>query len=331
MGIVFMAGGCQLEKIGWEVESGSIQLSPSYENRSGGTRTIRPAAGGSYIGKVVPARADYYIKCGIFQDSVNACISFKEGTIVHATVLVTYNVDTTLATIKVYQGTTAGLLVGTYTGGPSLLVWHCIEIYCKSDNSAGMITVKLDGVERLALENLDTNNAGTSVIDSVTFGNTTATGPYYDDVVIRDDIWPGVGSVYALVPIGVGANAGFTASAGNPFQCVDEIPPTYTDYISKDASVLNTKHDFALTQLTGTYIAIRAVAVLARAKLDASGTGGVRATAISGATTVNGTAQALTVTDQLLPQIYMAVNPAAGTPVWDKTSINALLAGVETQ
>jgi len=301
--------------------------------RNGGYRITFWDNGGAY--KTVPARADYYVKSCWYETTTGrgAEITFWEGAVCHVTVQVLFNTDPAAATLKVFRGTNAGTQLGaTVYPNIGLSIWHCVEVYCKVDDSAGVVTVKVNGATQVSLINQDTRNAGAAgTIDQVKLLTlTNNSGLYLDDVVIRDDAWPGVGTLQLLYPTGVGSNSDWTPSAGNAYACVDDL--SMTDYISHDATIAGHKHDFAMADLTGTYTAIPAVAVIGLGSLDSPGAGSERLYAVSGAGSVEGTAQALSdTTGVYLPTIYMALDPDTGTPAWTKTSVNALVAGVETQ
>ena len=106
-------------------------------------------------------------------------------------------------------GTAAGVLGSTG-------VWYCIEAYGLVDDSAGVVTVKVNGVEVLALTGQDTRNGGAGQISAVEWeAGTSAIYYYIDDIVIRDDDWPGQGGLFLLAVDGDGSDTGWTASTGD--------------------------------------------------------------------------------------------------------------------
>lgn len=113
--------------------------------------------------------------------------------------------------------------------------WCCIEIHVLIDNAAGIIQIRIDGVQII-------NFSGDTQIDAnnetrvVALGADPATGiyvcyGYYDDLAInsihgiRNNSWPGLGGIVGLVPTGAGNYTQLTPSAGANWAAVNEVPP----------------------------------------------------------------------------------------------------------
>jgi hypothetical protein len=184
------------------------------------------------------------------------------------------------------QAKRSSTVLGASTYSMPFNAWQCLEAYVKVHDTAGVITVKVNGVPFLELSGtLDTRNGDTDgVITNLSFGALggayDGSNHYIDDILIRDDAWPGRGGLYILPPTADGTNNAWTPSTGNRYACVDELPAVATDNVYTDVTVLNTKQDFALADLPGAaYSAISCVSVHAVARLAAAGSGNIRTTA----------------------------------------------------
>jgi hypothetical protein len=125
-----------------------------------------------------------------------------------------------------------------------------------------------------------------------------------------------------------GADTAWAASTGADWECVDEIPATFDDYISTDASVNATKGTFVVGDLPFTPESISVVAVYAKAQLDEAGAGEMRAIVKSGASYGNGATTGLD-TDSKWVAGFFEVDPATSA-AWLEAGANAAQAGVET-
>jgi hypothetical protein len=125
-----------------------------------------------------------------------------------------------------------------------------------------------------------------------------------------------------------GADTAWTASAGDDYQCVDEIPATFDDYISTDVSVNATKGTFAIGDLSFTPDSISVVAVYAKAQLDEAGVGSIRAIVKSSASYGNGATEGLDTTAEWVKGFF-ETDPATSA-AWNEAGVNAAQAGVET-
>lgn len=163
-------------------------------------------------------------------------------------------------------------------------VYHYLEIQALVDDSVGLYTVKLDGIQILTNSSVDTQNGGLAGIDRIRFGDTGAhTTLRFDDVYILDTTgtpaaqktFLGDIRVDAVFPDGDGTqtqfDTTFPASPTTHYTKVDENPATAdTDY-NETATVNDTDlFDYAaLPSVAGgsTVLSVK-VAALAR-KTDA--------------------------------------------------------------
>lgn len=120
-------------------------------------------------------------------------------------------------------------LGGTPVGGGFTLsanTWYFIELEATSN---GLVKLRHDGsgfssltpCANLTQDRLVLGSSASSTFDF-----------YYDDVYIDDAAWLGGAQVLVAVPTGDSAtNTAWSASTGNKWACVDELPPSATDYI----------------------------------------------------------------------------------------------------
>jgi hypothetical protein len=154
--------------------------------------------------------------------------------------------------------------------------WYRIEVRAGANNNAAdPWEVLVDGASYLSGTH---NSSGAAKIQYVRIGkyvNWTggAYDCYIDDFLWSDSGYPGEGQVLAMLPDGdSAANAGWTASAGNKHQCVDEIPVNDdTDYLSTSTSTDAYTATLQSTSLAGVSGVLNGVKVLARARVTSGG------------------------------------------------------------
>ena len=330
MGIVFMATADTGDTTTWT--TANIVSISSVTKRTGVYSYLIGRSNSPLITKTIPAHSDYYVKLGInctyaqyTGDGEPLFVNFLENSTLHIKISFSFYDNS----IKVYRNATQ-IGDSPYTNILSLNTWNCFEIYVKIHDSTGIVTIKKDGLTIITITGVDTQNGGTGIINSINLGNGYfgENTNYVDDIIIRDDAWPGLGGVYVLVPTGVGSNAGWTASAGSPYACVDELPPSATDYIYADSAVVGVKHDFAMSDLVGAFSSIAGVGIFANANLDTAGATDLKTYVISDDTETVGSAVALTTSPAYVVQ-YLETDPDTAT-AWTAATINALKVGVVT-
>lgn len=224
-------------------------------------------------------------------------------------------------------------LLASASGVFNPAVWNLFEVYWLSgDTTAGAFQVKINGTLAATYVGCDTRNAGTAgTISQIRLGMISALSyeqvMYMDDIAVRDDTWCGQGGIFALPITGNGVDQGFTASAGNAWDCINELPADWADYITAPVAA-GTRSIFDILDFPATISSVSCVGVFAKARLNIAGTGNAKTVAKSGATINYGTSTALSTTEQWL-QHYMDVDPA-DSGAWTQADINALKVGVET-
>ena len=226
-------------------------------------------------------------------------------------------------TVYLYRSST---LIDTY-GGLSFPIkaWNDVQIHWIIDDSTGLCEIKFNGNLIGSFSGDTRNYTG----DSVTLLALYAATPcYFDDIIVRTDDWPGRGGLYVIAPSGGTDTEEWTASAGNPEDCVDEIPASFTDYIYADAAVSGVKHLFDMNDAPINATTIGGIAVYYNAKIDTPTDATMRSIIRSGSTFGYGSGVGITVSEGWNKDFY-DVNPEDSLP-WGSADISALTVGVET-
>lgn len=138
---------------------------------------------------------------------------------------------------------------------------YLVEIYYVPLNAGGTITVKIDGTQVVTYSG-DTTN-GLENIQYLELG--AAAGAiycYFDDIVIDDADWIGNTKIQGQFVTGAGATTGLTASAGNNWDCVEEIPYSDLNYVyGNTANLVDT---YVTSDLVESVTAIKCIQVSAR-------------------------------------------------------------------
>ncbi len=239
-----------------------------------------------------------------------------------------------VATVAMYDGTTLRATSSTFT----MLIneWHVFEVRVKIHASTGIFQVKFDGTLVLDFTGATDAQAQVDRINFVsTAGNDTTD---IDDIALNDtaggvdDGWIADGGVLAaLVPSGVGNYTDLIASAGNAWDCVNEIPQNSdTDYVYE--SIVDKKSTYTLTDVAGipTGGTIKRVWVELAAK-ETAADGVEIATVLRSATTdATGADQVLTIAYARYISAEYLVDPA-DSAAWTDTKLNALEAGAKVR
>jgi hypothetical protein len=232
--------------------------------------------------------------------------------------------------VRIYRGALDTLLAestGVPVGGDEeqFNVW---EFYWNIHDSTGAATLKLNGGTLLNFSG-DTSNGGNADVARIAWApGTSFSLNYVDDVIIRTDDWPGRGGIYVLSPDAGSSLENWTASAGNPEDCVDELPVSFTDYISTDAAVAGTQHLVGAAALPVTSEAINAVGVAVKILTDDSAPGDALTLLKAGSTTDQGSSTGVTGTGAWIATYYLT-NPDDAA-AWEDADVNAVEIGVES-
>lgn len=182
--------------------------------------------------------------------------------------------------IRAYNGN--GTLLGITTA-PAVVTnaWQHIETKCTISDTVGTVEVRVDGVVKLDLENVDTKNGADTLIYSagIRFSGVADSDEWYaKDLVIWDtsgtennDFLGTVGVYWS--PVASDVSSGWTRSSGaTDYGLLNESPPVDAGYISAGdpppaASIMG------VTALPADIVAIRGIISVVRAAKSDSGDG----------------------------------------------------------
>jgi len=245
------------------------------------------------------------------------------GMTLHGKVTVTPNGGV----VRAYRSTT--LLASTAALAFTPFTWNVVEVMFTPADSGGRFEIRINGVAVINFIG-DTRNLGTAGrCGLVRMGMTTTMGVaamYMDDIVISDNAWPGTGGLWVLPVTGNGDLQEWTASAGEQYECVDDLPGDFTNYIYASGAVAGVDSNFEFANLPLTPTTIGPVMLVAQARAAAPGSVPMRTIAYSGATVANGATTGVDVGTVELTQI-MDVDPATSA-AWNEAGVNALKGGV---
>jgi hypothetical protein len=183
--------------------------------------------------------------------------------------------------LQAYRGD--GTTLGTGTTKISLGAWYYLEIKVLIDNTNGGFWLKVNGADELRLGayavspvGLDTQYTANAIVNSISFTGSGYGGEYLDDVYICDDSgstnndFLGDIRVETIVPTGAGNTTQWTPSAGNNWDCVNDIVALAdTDYVSETTA--SEKDTYAFGNLTPTSGTIKGVQIMIGARKDDAG------------------------------------------------------------
>ena len=287
-----------------------------------GTYSYKLLVFGSYaLFDINPSLTEGYLRVAIYQTggTLGIILYDSEG---GTQLVLSVVLATTLLTLK--RGSTI-IDSNTFTPSGGFDVY---EIYWIINDSTGVCQIKINGSLCIDFSG-DTKATSLSNIQSVRFDcNQVGTTLYLDDIVVRDDDWPGQGGVYVLKPNTGSTNENWTASTGNPEDCVDDLPVSYTDYVYTNAITPDTEHLFGIESLPISAPIIKGVGVFCNAKVTAPSNAYIHTMLKVGTTTDLGNNVGIDTSEQWLITYY-DVNPDDTAP-WEDTDIDALEIGVET-
>ena len=195
---------------------------------------------------------------------------------------------------------------------------------------AGVFDVKVNGVSAIIFAG-NTTPGPTTInrlqLGSLGWNSFSASGGYFDDVILDDAAWIGNTKIQGVAVNGAGGFAQFNPSTGANYQTVDEIPPSDTDY--NETTIADKVDTFAHAALTGSPTSVKCVQVQARGKLIGSPTPVNLKLAInSGATLYLSPNNALNLAVKAVSGLW-ATDPNTGLP-WTVAGVNATEIGYKS-
>lgn len=229
----------------------------------------------------------------------------------------------------------------TYLRTPAILrpaEWQYVEFRLVFNGGAGIVEIKINGVEVVNETGLDNDAFGTATVDRIQFygGEGTATSDdderwHIDDLYVSDSGFLGPIKIERLLPTAEGATIDFTPSAGTDNSAnVDENPRNdATDY-NESADTPSNKDLLTMGNLSNIDSNIKAVQVSATAILDSAGDIGLQGIVAEG-TPTQGTGPVVEVTsttDWVDVQAIFETNPDTAS-AWTQAEVDGMEAGYE--
>lgn len=300
--------------------------------RNGDGLFVDSGASHTYVAKSVnnltTVIVGFAMKWASISASANYVLQVEEPTFMHMQI----RMDNT----GVFSAWRAGSTnIGTASSAVSQNVWTYVEIKITIHDTAGEVTIKLDGTTTvLNLTNVDTRNSGTGIINSVKLGAASVGSDiYYDDVYICDTAgtlnndFLGDVKVTTLYPNGNGNYSQWAGSDGNSvdnYLLVDEADANTSDYIQ--SSTVNQKDTFTY-QDVGVGATIKGVQICSYVKKSEAGNREVRHVTRVSATDYNSTAQSLGSSYKVIRDIR-ETDPSTAV-AWTEAGINGAEFGIE--
>lgn len=198
--------------------------------------------------------------------------------------------------------------------------WYCVESKIVVHDTIGRFQVRIDGVDDMTAIGINTDDGVGGTINEIRF-ESPVDDTYIDDIVVREDQWCGAGGVYVVVP----AAAGQADEWSGSYADVNELPPSFADYISVTPG--DNKATFRHQGLTIDYAQMPIVGVFAKARLDAAADVLAYAAAFSNEEFATGGAQDLDETG-VYARLLMTTNPD-GSAVWTAAAVGAMEIGIK--
>lgn len=240
------------------LEAGSLDVFPRVD--SGATISDAQARTGNYSLRIstaddrawVALRDGYtelFLRIGLYMTGGYSASDHTFCTLldVGGNELLTFQVRDADSVLLVRLGGWSGALLDSGGTVPTD-TWCCIEIRALISNAAGIVQVRIDGVQIIAFSG-DTQVGANDEIWAVPWGASPVIlgryvcYGYYDDLAVNDisgsrnNGWIGQGGIVGLVPTGAGNYTWLTPSTGVNWQCISEVPPDDDTTYVEDAVV----------------------------------------------------------------------------------------------
>lgn len=238
----------------------------------------------------------------------------------------------TTGAIAVYRSTPgSGTLLGTTAAtAVASQAWNHIEIKGVVDDSAGAVTLHVNGQTVLTITGADTKATAETTVAQIAHlvSMTDFAGggySYIKDFIIWDtsgshnNDFFGTVSVIDIVPDSDTSLGGWAPSTGTTgFNILDNIPPNDTIYIGADTVEAAT---FGLVNLPSDVTSVRGMMTIARAANIDGGDGKLQVSMVSGVSEDAGADRQITTAFTYWPDIC-ETDPATGLP-WTPSGFNA--------
>jgi hypothetical protein len=209
--------------------------------------------------------------------------------------------------------------------------WYRVELMV-GKGTVAPYELRIDGVNELSgFADLRNTQTGMVIWGKYNNRNSEAYEIFFDDCACDKLNWPGAGAVHVLVPDANGTDTGWTASAGNKYDCIDEIPVLVdaggdTDYIY--STTLSDAYTCAFESradvgITGDVLCVKAIGFSRKVPV---GTVNTQFRVRSGSAVLDTTSDVLSQSEYESFIQFMPADPADGL-AWTGAAVDALEAG----
>jgi hypothetical protein len=259
----FEAGDVKL----WDIAFGTPVPATTITGMDGTYCVQMTAMAQQYLSKNLTAATEYYIA---FRYKPNAVTSGQRLFVFYnnATKLGSMRRNSTTLVLEAYSSSD-GLLASS-TAQINNSTTYLIEVRFKPNTSGGIWQVKINGALDIDFSG---NTGNASNINKLCIGSADSnpgTYAYFDNVIVDNAVWVGNTRIQAIVPTGAGNSTQWTPSAGNNYACVDEVPPSESDFIT--TNTVDYLDTYATANLSGSIGSIKCVQVQALAKYEGAPT-----------------------------------------------------------
>ena len=245
----------------WTVATGAFGASQT--NVIHGTYSYAVPAS-TYAYKSIAGLSELYFRCYVYIASPatgSFPIYFVEA--VTDTIMLTLSYAADTARWNITGGATGN------TGNSSQLqdVWKCLEVYFKISDTVGVVTVRLDGVEKFTFSG-DTKTGAITTVNKIQIGLTNTMGAFIDDFAIDTADWCGLGYYISLTPNAAGDVTQWTPTGGANYANVS-IPANDATY---NTGTTGQTDNYGMTSTTLGAATVQRVIPFVRAGNPAGGT-----------------------------------------------------------
>lgn len=249
MSVILMATADLPDESGF---TGTVERST--EQARTGSRSYKTIWSNRSLTRPYQTRSTIYARIAFLTECEGQNYDFRNSTTIH----VRLEINPSQGLIRIRRSTTlladaSGLTIPYNT-------WTVLEAKITIHDTLGEVILRLNGAEIYTLTGADTRLGAEAVVDNVQLNGGSGIS-YWDDILIDDANWPGLGGLYVLEPSGAGTHQDWTGSL-----------PTLTT----DAEVAGTKHTFTKDALPANAVNISAAGVALTSRVTGQGYGALK-------------------------------------------------------
>ena len=310
----------------WDTVSDATVISSAGLDMDGNYVLDNLAGDNEWVEKNLSANSEYYIAF-LWRPTDNTNVSIF-GVSYDGNKLLGLRVNGS-NNLEVYRNTT---LISTGSKSISVSTTYLIEARFKISDTVGVAQIKVNGILDIDFSG-DTKPGADTTINKIKIGYwPIASGygskAYFDNVVVDDAAWIGETKIQAIAPTAAGNATNWTPSVGSNYDCVDDIPPSDTEYVS--TNTINLIDTYIAENLAGVIGTIKCVQIQTRIESDGEPTpSNVNLVARSGDTDYFSGDIAVPVAFKELSYLWETDPDTAAA--WLEAGVNALQIGIKSK